>query len=39
MLKDNLTLTLPNPHSVDISKELLLKILKQAQISVDEWNK
>jgi len=39
MLKENLTLTLPNPHESDIGKSFLLKILKQAKISKEEWEK
>ncbi len=37
MLKDKLRLIIPNPHQGDISKSLLAKILKQAEISRDEW--
>lgn len=37
MKKDGLTLTIPNPHKGDISTPLLLKILKQAGISREEW--
>ncbi|MFH1049611.1 MAG: type II toxin-antitoxin system HicA family toxin [bacterium] len=39
MIKDNLTLTIPNPHESDINKSFLLKILKQAEISRDVWEK
>ncbi len=39
MVKGNLRLTLPNPHQGEISKELLSRILKQAGISQDEWEK
>lgn len=39
MQKNNLTLTIPNPHKSDISKPLLLKILRQANISKEEWKK
>lgn len=39
MKKGNLTLTIPNPHKGDISVSLLSKILKQAGISRDEWEK
>lgn len=28
---------IPNPHQGDISKPLLLEILRQAQISREEW--
>ncbi len=37
MIKDNLRLTLPNPHQGDIGSNLLGKILKQAGISKEEW--
>jgi predicted RNA binding protein YcfA (HicA-like mRNA interferase family) len=37
MIKENLTITLPNPHKGDIGKELLGKILKQANISKEKW--
>ena len=37
MIKRNLALTIPNPHSEDISVDLLSKILKQAGISKKEW--
>ncbi len=39
MIKDNLRLTIPNPHRKSISKDLLSRILKQAGISKDEWLK
>ncbi len=31
--------TIPNPHRGDISKELLSRILRQAGISREEWEK
>ena len=37
MEKNNITLTLPNPQESEISKSFLLKILKQACISKEEW--
>ncbi len=37
MIKDDLTLTIPNPHQGDIGRELLYRILKQANISKNEW--
>ena len=37
MIKDDITLRLPNPHQGDIGKELLVRILKQARIDRDEW--
>ena len=39
LVKGNLRLTLPNPHSGEIGKDLLSKILKQAGISREEWEK
>ncbi len=37
MVKENLRLTIPNPHQADIGKALLTKLLRQAQISREEW--
>ena len=37
MQKDDLTLTIPNPHDTDINVSFLLKILKQADIKVEDW--
>ena len=37
MIKGNLRLTLPNPHRKEINQDLLLRILKQANISREEW--
>lgn len=37
MKKEGITLTLPNPHQGDISPALLAKILRQADITRDEW--
>jgi predicted RNA binding protein YcfA (HicA-like mRNA interferase family) len=37
MQKNNLTLTLPNPHKSDIGADFLLRILKQAKISRKDW--
>ena len=39
LVKEELKLTIPNPHQADISIGLLSKILKQAHISRDEWEK
>lgn len=39
LVKGELKLTIPNPHQGDISISLLSKILKQAHISRDEWEK
>ena len=39
MTKENLSITIPNPHKSDIGRELLSKILLQAYINKDEWEK
>ena len=39
LVRGQLRLTLPNPHQKEISKALLARILKQALISRDEWEK
>jgi predicted RNA binding protein YcfA (HicA-like mRNA interferase family) len=37
MVKDSLKLRIPNPHQGDISKGLLAEILRQAEISREDW--
>ena len=37
MIKDDLILTIPNPHRKEISIDLLSRILKQAGITREEW--
>jgi predicted RNA binding protein YcfA (HicA-like mRNA interferase family) len=37
MIKDEVTVRLPNPHQGDIGKEFLLRILRQAKIERSEW--
>ena len=39
MFKGMIRLRLPNPHRGDIGKELLSRILKQAGIEKDSWEK
>ncbi len=39
MIKGNLTLALPNPHRGDIGVGLITRILRQAGIDKDEWEK
>ena len=39
MTKDDLQLTIPNPHKNDISVALLSRLLKQAGIGKEEWEK
>lgn len=38
MLKDDLVLTIPNPHREDIGIDLLSRLLAQAGISRQEWD-
>jgi hypothetical protein len=37
MIRGDLILTLPNPHTKEIGVDLLMRILKQAGISREEW--
>jgi predicted RNA binding protein YcfA (HicA-like mRNA interferase family) len=37
MLKDELRLTIPNPHKSDIGKSLLGRILEQGEIDLADW--
>ncbi|MBI5212001.1 MAG: type II toxin-antitoxin system HicA family toxin [Nitrospirae bacterium] len=37
MLKEGLRLTIPNPHKQIVGVDLLIRILKQAGISRNEW--
>ncbi len=39
MQKENLTIRIPNPHQSDIGRELLIRILRQAGISREDWEK
>ncbi len=39
MIKEQLRLTLPDPHQSDIGVNLLSRILKQANITREEWEK
>ena len=39
MTKDAITLRLPNPHRSDVGRELLIRILRQAHIDRDEWER
>lgn len=39
MIKKELRLRIPNPHEGDISRQLLVKILRQAGISRETWEK
>jgi predicted RNA binding protein YcfA (HicA-like mRNA interferase family) len=37
MVKGNLVLTLPNPHRKEIGIDLLIRILRQANIDKEHW--
>jgi predicted RNA binding protein YcfA (HicA-like mRNA interferase family) len=39
LVKGELQLVLPNPHQSDISKDLLARILRQANLTREEWEK
>jgi predicted RNA binding protein YcfA (HicA-like mRNA interferase family) len=39
MVKGQLRLAIPNPHQREISKDLLSRILRQAGISREHWEK
>jgi predicted RNA binding protein YcfA (HicA-like mRNA interferase family) len=39
LVNGELRLTLPNPHQGEISRDLLSRILRQANISRAEWEK
>ncbi len=39
MVRGEVTLRIPNPHQRDIGKELLSRILRQAKISLDTWER
>ena len=39
MLKGAIRLRLPNPHKSDVGRELLSRILRQAGIDRDTWEK
>lgn len=37
MVKEDLRLTVPNPHRQDIGVDLLKRILRRGEIDRDEW--
>jgi hypothetical protein len=37
MVRDEVTVRIPNPHQGDIGKDLLARILRQAGIGKEEW--
>ena len=39
MEKGATRVTIPNPHRGDIGRDLLRSILREAQISIEEWEK
>ena len=39
MIKGEVRLRIPNPHQRDIGKELLSRILRQAKVSSDNWER
>ena len=39
MTKGDLKIHIPNPHRADISKHLVAEILRQADISPNDWDK
>ncbi len=39
MIKGEVRLRIPNPHQRDIGKELLVRILRQAKVSSDNWER
>ncbi len=39
MVKGDITIRISNPHQADIGRELLRRILRQAGISRDDWEK
>ncbi len=39
MIKGSLTLAIPNPHRREIGTALMTRILRQAGIDKDEWEK
>jgi predicted RNA binding protein YcfA (HicA-like mRNA interferase family) len=39
MIKNDLVLHIPNPHEGDIGRDLLPRILRQANITKQEWER
>jgi predicted RNA binding protein YcfA (HicA-like mRNA interferase family) len=39
MIRGEIVLHVPNPHEADIGRELLSRLLRQAGISREEWEK
>ncbi len=38
MVREEISLRIPNPHQGDIGRELLVRILRQAKVSREEWD-
>ena len=39
MQRDNISLTIPNPHGGDIGPGLLARLLRQARVTREEWER
>jgi len=39
MVRGDIAIRVPNPHQADIGMELLARILRQASINRDEWER
>ena len=39
MVKGDITIRVPNPHQADIGRELLMRIVRQAGVNKDDWEK
>ena len=39
MVRDELRLTIPNPHGGEIGRPLLIRLLRQAGIDREEWER
>jgi len=37
MIKGTITLTIPNPHEKEVSQDLLMRLLRQAGITREQW--
>ena len=39
MIKETVTVAIPNPHKGEIGRDLLVRILRQAGVDREEWEK
>jgi predicted RNA binding protein YcfA (HicA-like mRNA interferase family) len=39
MQREDMTVWIPNPHSGDIGRELLARVLRQAGVARDDWER